>query len=146
MRLGVVAAVEQRQDRLVQQPRHPHHEFRIEAGAALFMRQPRQIEIQRPHLDVGEHVDRMLEQRRHPDRTVGRHQPAPLRRRDLHRAPGGINQLRLAVHVGVEPDALFVIARDQMDAVAGRATAAAWMAAIGVSAILIGDIPSGQDL
>jgi len=31
--------------------------------------------------------------------------------------------LRLAVHVGVEPDAFFVTARDQMDAFDGRATA-----------------------
>ena len=107
--------------------------------------EPRQVEIQRPHLDVGEHVDRMFEPRRHPHRAVRRHQPASLRRRHLHRALGGIDQLRLAMHVGVEPDALAVVARDQMHAVAGGG-AGPRMAAIGVSAIFIGDIPSGQDL
>src|SRR5205085_1465766 len=49
--------------------------------------------------------------------------PAPLRRGDLHRALGGIYQLRLAVHVGVEPDALSVAACHQMHAIAGRAMA-----------------------
>ena len=104
----------------MQQPRHPHHIFGVEALAAILPRQPGQIEIQRAHLDVGQHVDRMFEQRGHPDRAVRRHQPAPLRRRDLHRALGRIDQLRLAVHVGVEPDALSVAARHQMHAVAGR--------------------------
>ena len=45
------------------------------------------------------------------------------------------------MHVGVEPHAFLVMARDQMDAAAGRG-AAARIGAIGVSAILIGDIPS----
>jgi len=61
----------------------------------------------------------MFETGGHPDRAVGRHQPAPLRRGDLHGPFGGINQLRLAVHMGVQPDAFPVVARDQMDAVAG---------------------------
>src|SRR6476646_10753154 len=65
----------------------------------------------------------MFEPRRHPYRAVGRHQPASLRRGDLHRPLGGINQLRLAVHMGVEPDALSVAVRHQMHTLAGRAMA-----------------------
>src|SRR6266852_6663230 len=65
----------------------------------------------------------MFEPRRNPYRAVRRHQPAPLRRGELHRPLGGINQLRLAVHVGVEPPALAVMTRDQVDAVAGGAVA-----------------------
>ena len=114
--VGIVAAIEQRQDRFMQQPRYPHHEFGIEAGAAMLPLKPLEIEIQRPHLDIREHVDGMLQPRRHPHRAVRRHQPASLRRGHLHGAAGGINQLRLAVHMGAEPDAFPVVARDQMDA------------------------------
>ncbi len=104
----------------MQQRRDPDHEFRIQVTTALFSAEPQQIEIQGPHLDVGEHVDRMRETGRYPDRAIGRHQPAALRRRHLHGALGGIDQLRLAMHMGVEPHALSVVVRDQMDAVAGR--------------------------
>ena len=45
---------------LVQQRRHPHHELPREAVAAFLALQPGLIEIQRPHLDIGEHVDRMF--------------------------------------------------------------------------------------
>ena len=86
----------------------------------------------------------MFEPRRHPDRAVGRHQPAPLRRGDLHRAPGGIDQLRLAVHVGVEPDALSGSGARPDGRRRRWRDGFPLMAAIGVSAILIGDIPSGQ--
>ena len=89
------------------------------SGAAPFVFQPGQIEIQRAHLYIGEHVDGMFEPGGDPDRAIRRHQPAPLRRRDLHRALRRIDQLRLAMHVGVEPDALAVVARDQMHDVAG---------------------------
>ena len=118
--LRFVAPVEQRENRLMQERRHPHHEFGIEALVAGLALQPGEVEIQRAHFDVGEHVDGVFEAGGDPDRAVGRHQPAPLRRRDLHRSPGGVDQLRLAVHVGVEPNALLVAARHQMDAVAGR--------------------------
>ena len=43
----------------MQERRHPHHEFRIQAVAARFALQPVEFEIERPHLDIGEHVDRM---------------------------------------------------------------------------------------
>src|SRR5262249_27637204 len=85
--------------------------------------QPGQFEIERAHFDIGEHVDGMLEPGRDPHRAVRRHQPAALRRRHLHGALGGIDELRLAVHMRIEPDALFVVARDQMHAVSGRALA-----------------------
>src|SRR5712672_3012106 len=62
----------------------------------------------------------MFEPGRDPYRPVRRHQPAALWRGHLHGAFGGVNQLRLAVHVGVEPGALAVIARDQVHAIAGR--------------------------
>ena len=88
---GVVAVIEQRQDRLVQQRRHPHHEFRSQACAAFLAPKPGQIEIQRSHVDIGKHVDRMFEPCRHPHRAVGRHQPPPLRGGHLHRAPGSID-------------------------------------------------------
>ena len=63
---SLVARVEQREDRLVQQRRHPHHEFLVEALAALLALQPGEVEIQRAHLDVGEHVDGVLEPRPGP--------------------------------------------------------------------------------
>src|SRR5258708_4221766 len=97
--------------------------IRRQALAALFAAEPGHVEIERPHLDIGEHVDRMFEQSRDPGGPIRRHQPAALRRRGLHRALGGIDQLRPAVHVGVEPDALFIAARNQMDAIAGGALA-----------------------
>src|SRR5271156_5363592 len=66
----------------------------------------------------------MLEPCRHPYRAIRRHQPAPPGGRDLHRAFGGVHQLRLAVHVGVEPHAFLVVVCNQMNAVAGRGPAA----------------------
>jgi hypothetical protein len=119
----VAAIVEQSENRLVQQRRHPHHEFRIQAVAARFALQPVEFEIQRPHLDIGQHVDRMFRQGRHPDRAVRRHQPAAFRRRHLHRPLRRINKLRLAVHVGVDPKTLPVAVGDHVDAVAGRGQA-----------------------
>ena len=58
--VGIVAAVEQRKDRLMQQSRDPHHEFHREVFAAVLPRQPGEIEIQRAHLDIRQHVDGML--------------------------------------------------------------------------------------
>jgi hypothetical protein len=113
-------AVEQCKDRFVQQPRDPHDEFGLQALAALLAPKPRQIEIQRAHFDVGEHVDGVFEPRRRPHRAIGRPQPAALRGGDLHGAACRVYQLRLAVHMGVEPDPLAIAARDQMNAVAGR--------------------------
>ena len=104
----------------MQQRRYPHHEFRIQAVAARFALQPVEFEIERAHLDIGEHVDGMFGQRRDPDRAVRRHQPAAFRRRHLHGALGRVNKLRLAVHVGIEPDALPVAVGDHVDTVAGR--------------------------
>src|SRR6202012_2234348 len=68
-------------------------------------------------------VDRVREPRRHPYRAIWRYQPAPPRRRDLHRAFGCVYKLRLAVHVGFEPHALLVVVRNQMNAIAGRGPA-----------------------
>src|SRR5271156_2365511 len=65
----------------------------------------------------------MLEPCRHPYRAIRRHQPAPPGGRDLHRAFGGVHQLRLAVHVSVEPHAFLVVVCNQMNAVAGRGPA-----------------------
>ena len=89
VRSGVLSLVEQRQNRLMQQRGDLHHEFGFEARAAPFALQPGEVEIERAHLDVGEHVDGMVETGRHPHRAIRRHQPAPLRRRHLHgaRAP-----------------------------------------------------------
>ncbi len=53
---------------------------------------------------------------RHPDGAVRRHQPASLGRRHLHRAPGRIDQLRLAVQMRIDPHALGIVARNQVDA------------------------------
>ena len=47
-----------------------------------------EIEIQRAHLDVGEHIDRVPKPRRHPYRAIRRHQPASPGGRHLHRAFG----------------------------------------------------------
>jgi hypothetical protein len=58
--LAVAAIIEQCQNCLVQERRHPHHEFRVEAVGARLAFQPVELEIQRPHLDIGEHVDRMF--------------------------------------------------------------------------------------
>src|ERR1700676_4333725 len=65
----------------------------------------------------------MFKPRRYPHRAVGWHQPAPLRGGDLHGPACCVHQLRLAVHMGVEPDALLVAARDQMHAIADSALA-----------------------
>src|SRR3954466_336109 len=59
----------------------------------------------------------------HPDRAVRRHEPAPFRRRHLHGACGGVDQLCLAVGVGIQPGAFGIPRRQQMHAVARRATA-----------------------
>ena len=71
----------------------------------------------------GKHIDGMGQVRRHPDGAVRRHQPAPLRRRHLHRAGGSIDELSLAMGVGFEAGALRIAGRQQMDAIAGRAAA-----------------------
>ena len=62
----------------------------------------------------------MFEARWHPDRAIGRHQPASLWRGNLHGAAGRIDQLRLAMHVGAEPGALLVAPRHQMHAGGNR--------------------------
>src|SRR5262249_39609942 len=122
--LTALAVVKEREDRLVQQRRDSHHEFAGEAHAVALTLQPGDIEIERAHLDVGEHIDRMFEARGDPDRAVRRHQPAALRRRYLHGAARRIDQLRLAMQMRIEAGALLVLDCNQMHAVAAGAVAA----------------------
>src|SRR5581483_5008990 len=122
--LAALAVVEQSEDRLVQQRRDPHHELAGEARAMALALQPGDVEIERAHLDVGEHVDGVRKAGGDPHRAVRRHQPASLRRRHLHGALRSIDQLRLAMQMRIEAGALSIGVGDQMHAVAAAAVTA----------------------
>ena len=86
----------------MQERRHPHHEFLGELFAMAFALEPGEIEIERAHLNVGQHVDGVSKPGRDPHCTVRRHQPAAFWGRHLHGAGGSVNQLQLLMHVGEE--------------------------------------------
>ena len=71
-----VARVEQRQDRLVEQRRYPHHEFLRQPLIALLALEPGQVEIS-VRISMSASRSMACSSRRHPDGAVRRHQPAP---------------------------------------------------------------------
>ncbi len=146
VRSRVAAVVEQREDRLMQQRRHPHHELVVEAVRCA------------PRARARSARNRACASRCRParrSRAPSRAGTQTARSGGTSQRPfgvvtcmvplGGIDQLRLAVHVGVEPDALPIAVarpcgcrRRSTRAASGRGRQ------IGVSTIFIGDIPSGH--
>ena len=106
----------------------------------------RLADVHGAHLQIAQHVDHVLEPGRQPHRPLGRHEPAARRRRHLHHAARGEQQLRLAVRVPTELGAGGPRARQDAElAVRGRVVAGLGRRSAGGWAMRIGDSSmSGQ--
>jgi hypothetical protein len=93
---------EQRQHQFAQQSADGDDELAAQTRLLGVGGEPGGGDIERPHLQIGQHVDRVLQARRHPDGAARWDQPAAFGSRDLHHAAGGEQQLRLGMHVQAE--------------------------------------------